>query len=272
MGLYDIMDEIAAKQVTKTETGDNRMTGVVIGIVQSNYAQEMPGRVCVEIPVRDSSANELKWARVAMPYSGTKWGFYFLPEVGDQVLVAFENGNIEKPYIIGCIPKDSNKFLTGSVKEKNDSKRIVTKNGNTIEFADVPDKDGEEDKILIHTSNKTHNLTLDNEKGLMSLSDKDGKNLIEIKTADGNGKINVKTEQKMTINVGDSIELILNGETGTISVKCNKLKVEADQSAKLETNGKFGLSGGNVAVDASASFKVSSSGISSIGGSPVKIG
>lgn len=40
MGLYDIMDEIAARQVTKTETGDNRMPGVVIGIVQSNYAQK----------------------------------------------------------------------------------------------------------------------------------------------------------------------------------------------------------------------------------------
>lgn len=270
MGLYDIMDEIAAKQVTKSETGDNRMPGIVLGVVQSNYSQDMPGRICVAIPVRDAKANELKWARVAMPYSGSKWGFYFLPEVGDQVLVAFENGNIEKPYIIGSIPKDSNRFLSGSVNENNQCKRIVTKNGNTIEFADVPDQDGKQDKIKIQTANKAHNLTLDNEKGSMVLSDKDGKNKLEIQTTNGN--IQLKTEHKLTIAVGDSIEVILNGDSGTVQVKCGKLNVEADQSAKVTTSGKLGLNGGNVALDASASFKVSSSGISSIGGSPVKIG
>ena len=270
MGLYDIMDEIAAKQVTKSETGDNRMTGIVIGIVQSNYAAQMPGRVCVEIPVRDASANELKWARVAMPYSGTSWGQYFLPEVGDQVLVAFENGNIEKPYVIGCIPKDTNRFLTGSVSPVNQCKRIVTKNGNTIQFDDVPETDGTQDKITIHTSNGSHELKLDNERGQMILSDKSGANKIEIQTTSGN--IQVKTEHRMSISVGDTIELVLNGDTGTVSVKCGKLKVEADQSARVETNGKLGISGGNVSVDATASFKVNSSGISSIGGSPVKIG
>ena len=151
MGLYDIMDEIAAKQVTKSETGDNRLLGVVVGVVAKNYDQQMPGRICVQIPVRDDKANELKWARLAMPSSGTEWGHYFLPEVGDQVLLAFEHGNIEKPYVIGCVPKDSNKFLTGSVHEKNQIKRIVTKNGSTIQFDDVENEEGKgkKDKISI---------------------------------------------------------------------------------------------------------------------------
>ncbi len=270
MGLYDIMDEIAAKQVTKSETGDNRMYGIVIGIVQSNYSSEMPGRVCVEIPVRDSSANELKWARVAMPYSGSKWGYYFLPEVGDQVLVAFENGNIEKPYVIGCIPKDSNRLLTSSVHSDNEWKKIMTRNGNMIQFRDVADQDGKQDQILIQTANATHQLALNNEKGSMVLTDKEGKNKLEIQTTNGN--IQLKAEHKLTVAVGDSIELTLNGDSGTVQIKCGKLNVEADQSAKLSTSGKLGLSGGNVALDASASFKVNSSGISSIGGSPVKIG
>lgn len=65
MGLYDIMDEIAAKQVTKSETGDNRILGVVVGIVAKNYDQKMPGRICVQVPVRDDEANELQWARLA---------------------------------------------------------------------------------------------------------------------------------------------------------------------------------------------------------------
>ena len=80
MGLYDIIDEITERQVTKTETGDNRIWGVMVGIVAKNYdpnsaaaggtssgTDAMDGRVCVTIPTRDKDANELRWARVAMP-------------------------------------------------------------------------------------------------------------------------------------------------------------------------------------------------------------
>ena len=110
MGLYDVIDDIAEKQVMKTDTGDNRILGVVIGQIVKNYDKDMPGRVCVAVPVRDQSANELQWVRVAMPSGGSGWGHYFLPEAGDQVLLAFEQGNIEKPYVIGCIPKDSDQI------------------------------------------------------------------------------------------------------------------------------------------------------------------
>ena len=270
MGLYDVMSDIAAKQVTKSETGDNRMEGLTLGVVQKNYDQQMPGRVCVEIPVRDASANELKWARVAMPSSGKTWGHYFLPEVGDQVVLAFENGNIEKPYVIGCIPKDANKFLTGSVNENNQIKRIVTKNGSTIQFDDVADQEGKQDKITIMTANKSHKLLLDNENNNILLTDKEGKNQISIVTDAGN--IKIKAESKLTINVGDNITVTMNGETGAVNVKCSQLKVEASDSCKLETSGKLGLSGGNVSAEASASFKVNSSGMASIGGSPIKLG
>ena len=119
MGLFDVIDQIAENQIMKTETGDNRIFGVMVGTVAKNYDQDMPGRVCVTIPVRDEEANELKWARVAMPSQGKNWGIYFQPEIGDQVLLAFEQGNIEKPYVIGCVPKDSNAFLKKAYDKDN---------------------------------------------------------------------------------------------------------------------------------------------------------
>lgn len=270
MGLYDIMDEIAARQVTKSEIGDNRMNGVVLGIVTSNYADGMPGRVCVEIPVRDADANELKWARVAMAASGKSWGHYFLPEVGDQVLLAFENGNIERPYVIGCIPRDTNKFLTDSANNANQYKRIVTKNGSTLQFEDVAQGEGDMDKISLFTSGEKHKLILDNAKGNIFLEDEKGNNSVEI--CSGTGNIKIKAEHKLTLLAGDSIEVTMNGDTGTVSLKCNKLKLEAAGSVGLDANGKFSISGGNVSMDATASFKLTSSGITSLGGSPVKIG
>lgn len=270
MGLYDIMDEIAARQVVKSETGDNRMNGVVLGVVKSNYESQMPGRVCVEITVRDTDADELRWARVAMPASGKGWGHYFMPEVGDQVLLAFENGSIERPYVIGCIPKDSNKFLKNSVDADNQYKRIVTRNGNTLQFEDVTSGEGDRDKIFLFTSGESHKLILDNERGKILLEDEKGNNGIEIHTAAGN--IRVKAEHKLTLAIGNKIELTMNGDTGTVSLKCNKWKVEAVQSAGLSANGKFHISGGNVSMDAASTFKLSSSGITSLGGSPVMIG
>lgn len=274
MGIYDIMDEIAARQVTKSETGDNRMYGVALGIVTANYADQapgqMPGRVCVKIPVRDADANELKWARVAMAASGKRWGHFFLPEVGDQVLLAFENGYIERPYVIGCIPQDSNRFLTDSLDKDNRYKRIVTKNGNTLQFEDVTPGEGDQDRILLHTSGKKHKLVLDNEKGSILLEDEKGENGVSI--CSGTGNIRIKTEHKLTLTVGDNIELIMNGDTGTVNLKCDKLKTEAARSTELSANGKFNINGGNVSMDATAAFKLTSSGITSVGGSPVKIG
>lgn len=271
MGLYDIMDEIAAKQVTKSETGDNRILGVVVGIVAKNYEQKMPGRVCVQVPVRDDDANELQWARVAMPSSGKKWGHYFQPEEGDQVLLAFEHGNIEKPYVIGCVPKDSNPFLTQAVHEKNQYKKIITKNGNTIQFDDGEDEEGKQDRISIYTAKEAHRIILDNEKKEITVGDKDGKNQMVIKTEDDNGNISIKTEKKLTISVGDSITVTMNADSGTVNIKCSKFTVDASDSSEIKTNGKMGISGGNVSVEASSMLKAESSGLTSISGSPTKI-
>lgn len=270
MGLYDIMDEIAAKQVTKSETGDNRLLGVVVGIVVNNYDEKMPGRVCVQIPVRDDQANELKWARVAMLSGGKEWGHYFLPEVGDQVLLAFEQGNIEKPYVVGCISKENDRFLTRSTHEKNQIKRIVTKNGNTIQFDDLEDEEGKQDKISIYTADKAHQMILDNEKQKIIVSDKEGKNKLEIESENGN--VEISAESRLKIKVGDNIELLMNADSGTVTLKCGKFKVEASDGIEQKSSGKVGISGSNLKIEASSSLKLESSSMTSIAGSPIKIG
>ena len=56
MSLYDVIDEITERQATKTETGDTRVYGVMVGIVAMNYHPDMGGRICVTIPARDEGA------------------------------------------------------------------------------------------------------------------------------------------------------------------------------------------------------------------------
>jgi len=272
MGLFDVMDDIAKKQIVKTENGDNRIYGVVVGTVTQNYAKEMPGRVCVLLPTRDAEANVLKWARLAMPSSGTGWGHYFLPEVGDQVLVIFEQGNIEKPYVIGCVPKDANSFLKKATDENNKYKKITTKHGSSIVFTDCADEGGEageKDVIEIFTPDKEHKFVLDNDKKKILISDKEGDNKIELLSE--KGEMTIKATKKLTIKVGDDIELIMTGTNGTTELKTKTFKVRSENAIELEANKQFKAEAATVKVDGNSAVKITGGPVS-VEGSPIKIG
>ncbi len=267
---YELIDFVSKKQLLKTETGESRIFGVMLGIVAKNYDKDMPGRICVTLPVRDTDANELKWARVAMAASGSKWGHYFLPEIGDQVLVAFENGSIEKPYIIGCIAKDNYSFLQKSVDEKNKIKRIVTKNGNAITFEDNDDEEGKNDKIKIETPKQAHTIIMDNENKKIEICDKEKKCQLEMKTE--NGEINVKAESKMVIQVGNNITIKLNGDSGEIKIEATKLSVTTSSNINIASDANAKFSGSQTTIEASSVVKLNSSGMLQIQGNPIKIG
>ncbi|MBO5292133.1 MAG: hypothetical protein J6B10_03010 [Lachnospiraceae bacterium] len=271
MALLDIMDAVSQKQVTKTALGDERITGVVVGIVAENYDEKMPGRVCVNVPVRDEGANELKWAKVAAFSRGKNWGDYFIPEKQDQVLLAFENGNIEKPYVIGCISRDNDSFLRKCADEKNKNKKIVTRNGSYILFEDGgEEKGGEQDRITIATSQDTHKMVLDNENQKMILTDKQNNCHVEMFTEDG--RMEIKAAKKLIFEVGDNIKVILDGDSGAIRVQADKFVVETSGNIGMEADGNIRMSGGQIMAEASSVVKLDSSEMVKITGNPIKLG
>jgi len=85
------------------------------------------------------------WIRHLTPYAGADRGLFFRPEVGDEVLVAFEEGDPERPVILGSAWNMSdaipNEDFWGGETHNNDVKRIVTKSGHRISLID---KQGEE--------------------------------------------------------------------------------------------------------------------------------
>lgn len=270
MALFDIMDAVSEKQATKTGFGDERIYGAVVGIVAENYTQEMPGRLCVTVPVRDKDANRLKWAKMAMPYMGAGWGTYFLPEKGDQVLLIFEDGNIEKPYVIGCIPRDKDKFLTKSADEHNQIKQIQTRNGSRISFFDDENEDGAKDRITIATAKDEHQIDIDNEKDKITVCDKEKKCLVEMSTEQGILKIHAN--QKLELTVGDTIKVVMNGDSGKIKIETDDLSFHASKKIRLEADGNIGISGRQVSTEATSMLKSESSGMLSLAGKPIKMG
>ena len=272
MALFDIIDDIAEKQATKTETGDNRVFGVMVGTVAQNYEMTMPGRLCVSLPSRDEG-NQLRWARLALPYAGSRWGVYFMPEVGDQVLVAFEQGNIERPYVIGCISKTTDLFLNKSASMLNANKRIVTANGNAIEFQDNPGE-GAADKIVIETAGEelgdSHSITLDNAKHKITITDQAGMNEINMNTLSGQMEITAAT--KLTIKVGELITLTMNGVSGVTELKTKDFRVDAVNAITESANGRITLSGTMAKLEGTSKVSVVSSGPATVEGKPIKIG
>ncbi len=270
MAIFDILEEVSEKSVTKTETGDNRIFGVVVGEVVNWYSETMPGRVCVSIHVRDNQANVLKWARMAFTSFGSEWGSYFLPEIGDQVLVAFDQGLIDRPYIVGCIAKDTSKFLRKAADTTNMHKRITTKHGNTILFEDAPAGEGANDSIEIFTANEDHRITLDNGKKKIIIQDKDKNGSIEMNTATGN--ISINAAHKLSIRVGETISIDMNGESGKITISSNTINASATGNVKLEGGGKMNLSGSAVTVDSQGMLSLNSAGMVKVEGKPIKLG
>ena len=270
MPFFDVVDDVARHQIEKNAMGDNRIMGALVCTVTKNYDKEKQGFIQVNITTRDYEENKLVWARMAFPYVGQKWGDYFVPEVGDQVIVVFEQGNIERPFVVGSVPKTNSNFVTKAFDEHNDIKRIMTRNGNTIDILDNHEGEGDKDKITITTAKDGHKFQLDNDKKLILLTDKEGKNKIEMKTEDG--QMTILAEKKLTIKVGDNIKLFMNGSNGTVTLEATKVKIETSNSTEIKSNNRLSLEGGNVSAQGNSMLKLSSSGPVSVEGTPVKLG
>jgi uncharacterized protein involved in type VI secretion and phage assembly len=142
----------------------NRMSGVVSARVVEHADGRGMGRVQIKYDWMGDERSA--WARMTTPSAGGGRGIMFMPEKGDEVLVAFEHGDPERPYIIGALwngvdsaPRQG--FLDGEVMQavggngaqlaadmfRNDIKRIVTKSGNCIQLVDV----GGKESIVIST-------------------------------------------------------------------------------------------------------------------------
>ena len=256
MALYETLSDMVKNDVTKTDTGDNRILGVMIGEVIQNYNESFPGRVCVAITAREKDANVLQWCRVAMPSVGKEWGHYFLPEIGDQVLVAFEYGNIERPYVIGCVPREGDKFEKKGVDPNNQYKKITTRNGSTITFVDA-DFDGDKDKIQIRTAKNAHMVDIDNEKNTILIADKTKGTMVKLDTQ--KSRINVECDDKVSIICSDAT-IVIDGRKNDITIKGNRVNVKAAQMLSLSSDGNTSIKGQTVSVEASGGSLMLKSG------------
>ena len=128
-------------------TQTSRIPGVVTGIVNSLDDPQGMGRVQLTFPWMSGSVPESNWARIAVPMAGPERGFQFMPEVGDEVLVAFEQGSLRHPYVIGYLWNGQD----APPRDEPAQRAIQTVSGHVLEFDDT---DGSEKISLLFKGDK----------------------------------------------------------------------------------------------------------------------
>ena len=249
------------------------MAGILTGIVKEIYDDKFPGMVKVEFFMTDGTVNVSDWVRVIVPYGGKDKGMYFLPDIGDEVAVAFEQGNIEKPYILGCLWNKTDKIPDNSVTKDNTIKKLKTKGGHEIIFDDTENKG----KITISTPKKSE-ISVDDENSSITIKAKgdDEENIIKIDSK--NGEINVDSKKKIKLNAGSKKKIKLNAGSASIDIDGNgkKIVIKADNitldGKTIKIKGQsVNIQGNQTEIKASASMNIKCDGVANIKGGMVKI-
>ncbi|MBC8643195.1 hypothetical protein H9W95_00935 [Flavobacterium lindanitolerans] len=162
------------------------------------------GRIQVAFAWQKDSGANTPWIRMTNPHSGGGKGFYFIPEVGEEVLVGFEGGNAEKPFVLGAMYNGS--ALSEYHTSGNDKKVIQTRSGTKVIMNDA--------------------------EGSIFIEDPSGNTWL----MDGKGNINVNAPKNMTFTIGENFnisvgkDMITNiGENRTTNVTL-KDKLQAQEA------------------------------------------
>lgn len=132
-----------------------KVYGVAVAIVTNNKDPDGMARIKVKFPWL-SDDQESWWARVGTPMAGGGRGAYFLPEVNDEVLVAFDHGDIRFPYILGSLWNGQDKPPTTNDDGKNNIREIKSRSGHIVR---LDDSDGDE-KIEVIDKTGSNSITL----------------------------------------------------------------------------------------------------------------
>ncbi|MCO5188694.1 MAG: phage baseplate assembly protein V [Anaerolineae bacterium] len=184
-----------------------RFYGVAVGIVTNNQDPEGLGRIKVKVPWL-SDEYDSDWARIATPMAGAGRGMYFLPEVEDEVLVAFEHGLIDRPFVVGALWNGKDAPPEANGDGENNVRTVKSRSGHVIRFNDT--EGGERIEIVDSTAN----------------------NSVVIDSAEN--KIVISADSNITIQSHNG-KLILSG---------NGVEITSQDALKIEAGGALDIQGG----------------------------
>jgi phage baseplate assembly protein V len=189
---------------TAPDSADGRFAGVAMAIVTNNKDPDNLGRVKVKLPWLDEQA-ESDWTRVVTAMAGAGRGLYWLPEVNDEVLVAFEHGRPDSLYVLGGLWNGKDKPPEDNKDGKNNVRALKTRSGHVIRLTDT---DGDEKIEII---------------------DKTGKNSIVISAKD------------KTVTIGADADITIKSTNGKLKLSGNGVEITSQAAVKIEASQNMDL-------------------------------
>jgi type VI secretion system secreted protein VgrG len=196
-------------------------SAVVIGPDGEEIYTDKYGRVKVLFPWdrrKDSTPGGSVWLRVVQPWTGQNWGWQFIPRVGTEVAVAFMDGDIDRPVVVGGLYNGDYMppFVLPDEKTKSGLRTRSTLKGNTANFSEfsIDDKKGQE-LVFLHAE-KDHTVEVENDQKVTI----GGNQTIKIGSDDpssggGDQTVEIAKDRDVTIDRGNDSLLLKQGDLST---------------------------------------------------------
>lgn len=249
--------------IWRADGTDEKICSVTTGLVKENWDEEHPGMVKAEYFLGTQGQNVTGWVPVAVPYAFKDCGMYLLPEIGSEVLVAFNMGDRNCPIVIGCLWNQINVLPGETATEKNTIKRFRTKGGCEVVFGEEEEKES----IEMHTPAGLK-IRIEDENQTISLEDSEQKNGILLEAKEGSVKL--FSDKKLVLEVGGQAMITLDGSSHSVTVKADEVKENISKSYQLDAQ-DLKLGGAQANVEGKSQLSLKSSGIAELKGATVKI-
>ncbi len=222
--------------------GSRSSPGVVVGQVSDVRDPQHLGRVTVRFPwLSDDYVSN--WARTVQPGAAKDRGATVLPEVGDEVLVAFEQGDFRRPYVLGGLyngvdtPKPGDVDLVDSGSGQVNRRSVVSRRGHRI---DLLDQQGRKDGITLATGDGKLTVAMDATGTKV--------------TVHSDGTVTIEAKQGVTIDAG----------AGNVTMKGTQVEITATAGLTLD-------GGPQTTVKSSAAMTIDGGATTTIKGGMVSI-
>ncbi len=205
-------------------------------------------KVQVEIPVLNGEKN-MVWARLANFWSSKGYGAFFIPDVGDEVVLGFFNNDPCHAVILGSL-YSSSQAPAYQLAAENHTRAIVTKEKMKIEF-------NEEKKIITITTPGKNMIEISDEAKGITLKDQNNNKIVMNDsgiTLDSPKDINIKSKMNINIEAGTNLAMKaktnLTGEGMQVELKAKTtLKAQGTASAELSASGQTVVKGAMVMIN-----------------------